>query len=162
MDVDQAGVAFAGIEGREDRVLAGFAAGHEVDRRGRGQVRGQQGAQFGELGFVAVSDDHATDQARAQEGLKRVDEDRLAGQERGDLVVDDGLHAPGRTRGEKDEDVVAGAHAVSPMSRRMRSVSAAGSLALRMGRPTTMKLAPAAAAWAGVMIRFWSSPAASG
>ena len=142
--------------------LAGFAAGHEVDRGGGRQVGGEQPLEFGELGFVAVSDDHAADEARTQEGLERMDEDRLTGEESGDLVVDDGLHAPGGTRGEKDEDVVAGAHAVSPMSRRMRSVSAAGSLALRMGRPTTMKLAPAAAAWAGVMMRFWSSPAASG
>ena len=155
-------MAFAGIEGREDRVLAGFAAGHEIDSGGRGQMTGELGLQFGELNCVAIGHDDTADEARAEEGLQRVDEDRFAGEERGDLVVDDRLHASRGTRGEKDEDVVGRAHAISPMSRRIRSVSAAGSLALRIGRPTTMKLAPAAAAWAGVMTRFWSSPAASG
>ena len=125
-------------------------------------MTGELGLQFGELSFVAISDDHAADEAGAQERLERVDEDWFAGEERGDLIVDDRLHAPGGARGEKNKDVVGGAHAISPMSRRMRSVSAAGSLAFRMGRPTTMKLAPAAAAWAGVITRFWSSPAASG
>ena len=67
VDVHQAGVAFTGVERREDRVLTGFAAGHEVDRGGGRQVGGEQPLEFGELGVVAISDDHAADQARAQE-----------------------------------------------------------------------------------------------
>ena len=147
-------MAFARIERGEDGILSRFSAGHEIDLNGRREMSGELGLQLGELRFVAIGDDHAANEARAQEGLKRMDEDRFAGEERRDLVVDHCLHAPRGTRGEKNEDVVGRAHAISPMSRRIRSVSAAGSLALRIGRPTTMKLAPAAAAWAGVMTRF--------
>ena len=160
--MDETLVAFAGAECGEDGVLARLAPLHELHGNRRGNVACQLGLQFSELGGVAISDDDPTDEASAEERLQGMHKDRLTREEGGDFIIDDGLHPPCGTRGEEDENVVAGAHAHSPISRRIRSVSAAGSLAFRMGRPTTMKLAPAAAACAGVITRCWSSPAASG
>ena len=162
VNVDQAGVTFAGGERGEDGFLPRIAAGNEFDAQVARGMLGQERLHAGLLLFVAVGDDYATNQARGLEGLERMQEDRQTGEQSGDLIVDDGLHALRGARGEENQDVVGSAHEASPISRRICRVLAAGSLSLRMGRPTTMKLEPAAAACAGVITRFWSSPAASG
>ena len=162
MDMHEPGVPFAGAQGGVDGVLAGFSAGDEDDGRTGGRVVPQQLFEAAALGVVAVGDDDLADEPGLEEGLERMQEHRTSGQLGRDLIVHGRLHAPGRTCREQDQDVVGLAQATSPISRRIRRVSACGSRALRMGRPTTMKLAPAAAACAGVITRLWSSPAASG
>src|SRR5437667_5400128 len=108
---------------------------------------------------------------RAGEGL---DERRLAMIDVTGRADDDAfqswshLEGPGRPRAIQTRDATGasregqtsetgGRYSAAASSSRMACVAARGSPAARIGRPTTMKSAPARTAWDGGAVRAWSS-----